>query len=177
VEPQTVALNNGEVLVFGGSAPVDSPLSPEQIDMTADLYDPSTGTWKPTGDMVIRQRGAVAIQLADGGILVAGGHLDEADQTTAVNAVEIYNPVTGIWHAAASMHVARGSIGRVGNDGPTAVRLRDGRVLVAGGTPTLLLRQDADVGLLSSAEIYDPKTDCCWYSPHWSCSCSRFPPG
>ena len=59
-----------------------------------------------------------------------------------VAAAERYSPSTGKWTSARSMVVARREA--------DAVRLQDGRVLVAGGD---------DYGTLSSAELYDPTSN------------------
>jgi hypothetical protein len=59
-------LSDGRVLVAGGgdgSAPVAS----------AELYDPKTGTFSPTGSMTISRTDYTATLLSDGRILIAGG--------------------------------------------------------------------------------------------------------
>jgi N-acetylneuraminic acid mutarotase len=70
---------------------------------------------------------------------VTGG--DAGPTATANAAVEIYDPVTGLWSLGTSMSAARTY--------HTATLLPDGNVLVAGGR---------DNGGLQSAEVYDPGT-------------------
>jgi hypothetical protein len=56
-------LLDGRVLVAGGGSNGTS----------AELYDPATGTWSPTGSMSVGRAGFTATRLADGRVLVAGG--------------------------------------------------------------------------------------------------------
>src|SRR4029453_18431312 len=82
-------LGNGRSLVVGG---VD--------ELTAELYDPPTGTWLPAGSLTESHWAHVAVRLADGRVLVAGGGRDSAD-------AELYNPATNSWRATGSMNVGR----------------------------------------------------------------------
>ena len=59
-------LLDGKVLVTRG-APEDSP------PFLAEVYDPSTGTFSRTGNMVIAHTGPTATLLANGKVLIAGG--------------------------------------------------------------------------------------------------------
>ena len=43
---------------------------------TAELYEPGTGRWTPTGRMNAPRSNQTAIALADGQVLVAGGYVD-----------------------------------------------------------------------------------------------------
>jgi hypothetical protein len=88
-------------------------------------------TWTPNGSLTTARYGHMIARLADGRVLVAGGH-DTAD----LKSVEIYNPLSGAWSGAADM----GSVRLYG----AAVTLASGKVLVAGGN-----EQD-------TAEVYDP---------------------
>ena len=75
--------------------------------------------------------------LPDGRILAAGGGKDEGPY---IETVEIWDPATGEWSAAAPMTEPRAS--------HSATLLGDGTVLVVGGR-----------GRLLTAEIYDPETN------------------
>jgi hypothetical protein len=132
-------LADGRVLVAGGS------LSgfPEAAVASAEIYDPATGTFTPTGSMATPRQDHTATLLVDGRVLIAAGYtgLDRIGERSA----EIYDPTTGIFTEAPT----RLTTGR-GNH--TATPLRDGRVLIAGGF-TVFFGPGVD-----SAEVYDPTT-------------------
>lgn len=110
------------MLLAGGSR--EGPVS-------AELYDPSTGTFTPTGDTMTRGRN-VAILLNNGKVLIAAAR------------AELYDPATGTFTVTGAY--ARDSTLYPGSGGPvspTATLLPDGRVLIAGD---------------NRAELYDPGT-------------------
>ncbi len=137
-------LANGKVLVVGGGL---ASCFPECVaTSSAELYDPATGQWSDTGSMATPRFGHIAVRLANGRVLVAGGYMHSS--ATSVNSAEIsaeiYDPDSGIWNAAGSLRVPR--------LGHAATLLTDGRVLVTGGTST---RSE----FLDTAELYDPATN------------------
>ena len=95
-------------------------------------------TWASTGNLNQGRHNHVAIRLADGRVLVAGGVSDTATLASA----ELFDPVSGNWTTTGQMSTGR--------DSAAAVLLQDGRVLVTGG----LLIPNA----LKSCEIYHPST-------------------
>lgn len=129
-------LPNGKVLVAGGDA--DSAFVDEDDEplASAELYDPTTEAWMPTGSMTSPHSLHTATLLPDGDVLVAGGYCD-CDGPTA----ELYNPTTGQWAATGPMASERFE--------HTATLLPDSRVLVAGGQGP---------SAEGTAEIYDPAT-------------------
>ena len=134
-------LRDGRVLVTGGNDPgaADHALS------SAELYDPKTGRFTPTGSMTVPRLGHTATLLGDGRALIAGGGAgDNADFLTSA---EVYDPTTGRFSPTGWM--------TTGREDHTATLLRDGRVLVVGGDQGSA--QDW-VGAIASAEIYDPRT-------------------
>jgi hypothetical protein len=60
-------LENGKVLMAGGAADSGSAAF-------AELYDPETETFAPTGSMVTARNTHTATLLLDGKVLMAGGH-------------------------------------------------------------------------------------------------------
>jgi uncharacterized repeat protein (TIGR01451 family) len=109
---------------------------------TAELYDPATGTWSPTGSMPTGHAFHTATLLKNGKVLVVGGMLKAAHPNLWSDSAELYDPVAGTWSSTGSLLTAR--------FWHAATPLPDGRVLVCGGhTP---------VGIALSAEIYDPAT-------------------
>ena len=131
-----IQLLNGKVLVEGGGIlegdrGIDTP--------TAELYDPSTGTWTPTGSLNNKRFLHTATLLPDGKVLVAAGADISGGFYFAIASAELYDPATGTWTVTDSLNTARFSL--------TATLLPNGKVLAVGGAN--------DVGL-NSAELYDP---------------------
>jgi hypothetical protein len=93
-------LPGGKVLVAGGSVFINGDAL-----TSAELYDPSAGTWTLTGSMNVRRSQHTATLLAaNGQVLVAGGGDGYQFYT---NTAELYNPSTGMWSLTGSMSVAR----------------------------------------------------------------------
>jgi hypothetical protein len=130
-------LPNGKVLVAGGGLGT----TPSSVTPTADLYDPATGRFSPTGSMAAKRIGHTATLLASGEVLVTGGF-----DGTAISSAERYSPATGLWSAAGNLPAAVGV--------QTATLLASGKVLVAGGCFDYAHRGNAanDRG----AFLYDP---------------------
>jgi hypothetical protein len=105
-------LANGKVLVTGGFS---SGFSENSL-ASAELHDPSTGVFTPTGDMITGHRLHRATLLADGRVLISGGIV-----------AELYDPVTGIFTAGGAMTRAQ--------NWHTATLLGNGKVLIAGIGP------------------------------------------
>jgi len=125
-------LPNGKVLVAGGA----SCATPCAALASAELYDPATNKFSPTGPMLRARSFHAAVTLRDGRVLIVGGFDPASDARIA--SAELYDPVTNRFSAAASMNTARIQ--------PSAVMLRDGRVLVS------------DISTIGTLDIYDPAT-------------------
>jgi N-acetylneuraminic acid mutarotase len=107
------ALADGRVLVFGGQ----SGPNPDSREVSAEIYDPTTQVWTPTGSLGHVRYHASATLLSDGRVLVVAGGGALA---------ELFDPATGRWH------FTEGPL--FGRDGATTL-LQDGTVLMTGGTP------------------------------------------
>jgi N-acetylneuraminic acid mutarotase len=139
-------LPDGTVLVAGGF--VGDALDPDSTS-TAELYDPSTGTWSSTGSMADPRATHIAILLpTNGNVLVVGGF----SANRPVLSVELYDPTTRIWSSTGSMAGPRNNF--------TATLLADGKVLAAGGAYFLAVGPAGTFEPieLTSAELYDPAT-------------------
>jgi hypothetical protein len=79
-------LANGKVLMTGGRAGQYDSYAPHA---TAELYDPATGSFSPTGLMASARDGHTATLLANGKVLITGGY--HAGNETYASA-ELYNP-------------------------------------------------------------------------------------
>src|SRR5689334_5918789 len=119
-------LFNGKVLITGGNQH-NQHAFPDVVLASAELYDPATGTFAPTGDMTMPRAGHSATLLADGRVLITGGR-------PGVASAELYDPSTGTFTATGDMINPSRS--------QTSTLLGNGKVLIAGGD--------------FSAELYDP---------------------
>jgi hypothetical protein len=81
-------LNTGKVLITGGA----STNHPGAEGSTAELYDPVTGTFSATGSMAAARTDHVAVLLANGKVLIAGGNAWNCDPQSSP---EIYDPASG----------------------------------------------------------------------------------
>ncbi len=75
-------LGDGRILVAGGARPFTSALS------TAEIYDPTSGSWSEAGSMKTRRWNHRAVLLPNGDVLVVGG----CDLLGELTSVELYSP-------------------------------------------------------------------------------------
>ena len=113
-------LPDGQVLAAGGCATAGCT----SIIGSAEVYNPQTGTWTVTGALHHARALHTATSLPDGRVLVAGG-CGVKHCSPVLASAEIYDPATGTWTAAASLHGPRAR--------HRATLLPSGQVLVAGG--------------------------------------------
>jgi hypothetical protein len=124
-------LADGTVLVSGGNA------NSRDVLASAEIYNSRTGIFFPTGNMsTVRYKHASTL-LSDGKVLITGGS-DQRDGQGRKASAEIYDPARGAFIPTGSMIAPRYK------HTPGALRLQDGRILVAGGS--------------NKVEIYDPRT-------------------
>ncbi len=157
-------LENGKVLVAGGSS---SPVAGNAID-TAEIYDPVTGTWTPTGSLKVgglpnktgpqgaREVPAAALLSGSpaqcgnncGKVLVVGG-TGGFGSGPSFSSAELYDPATGTFRRTADLAESRQPY-------ENATRLLNGSVLVGGGFHSPFTDFPPH---LDNAEVYDPVTE------------------
>jgi hypothetical protein len=125
-------LADGRVLITGGRGPIVAGRGAQDL-ASAEIYDPNTGAFTPTGNMVTLRGLHAATLLADGRVLVVGCAIP---CNSAI--AEVYDPATGTFAGA----------GIPGAGGDTTTLLADGNVLITGGCP-------ADFHG-TEAQLYDP---------------------
>ncbi|MFK0236635.1 Kelch repeat-containing protein [Streptomyces vinaceus] len=140
-------LADGRVLVAGGLSGPYSGVSQSGVT-SAEIYDPATGGWTPTGALHEGRFAHSATLLPDGKVLVAGGVAPRsALSQKSLASAEVFDPVSGEWAVTGPMNDAR--------CGHPAVLLRAGTVLVVGGMSPI--GQGLFAGL-SFCEVYNPAT-------------------
>jgi Galactose oxidase, central domain len=143
-------LLNGKILVAGGFGWVvdcEDLLTP--VLSSAELYDPSSGTFTGTGSMVVARQGHTATLLQDGRVLVTGGKTQEGGSFSeaTLKRAELYDPSIGRFTATGDMAIPRFA--------HTATLLANGIVLIAGG----LDATDPNSPIATTtAELYNPAT-------------------
>lgn len=133
-------LPDGRVLVAGGMQ------KNGVFEASAELYDPASGRFETLPTLASRRVGHSATLLSNGKVLIAGGSAGRRFEGgrwigEVVASAELYDPVARSFRSAGSMTMPRAH--------QAAVRLADGRVLLAGG-------YNGGSDALGSAEIYDP---------------------
>ena len=129
---RATVLRDGRVLVTGGER---VPMSQWTALASAEIYDPSTATWRLTAPMKRSRLNHAQVLLADGRVLVAGGTrgADRFPVDEYLAAVEVFDPATETWTSWAPLSQVEPRA--------DALLLGDGRVLITG---------------LFHAELYDP---------------------
>jgi len=142
----TTLLVNGKVLRAGGAA----DFYDSHFYQKNEQYDPATGMFTATGDLITPRSDHVAVLLPDGTVLVTGGvGLFDMVPFFYRASAELYNSSTGTFTATGNMTARRVN--------HTATVLNDGRVLITGGISPVGTSPDFSVDWIqSSAEIYTP---------------------
>jgi hypothetical protein len=132
-EATAVRLLDGRVLAVGG-------WTGSGVTASAEIWDPITDVWTPTGAMSNARAGHAAELLADGSVLVAGGGTPAGGFPTQT---ELYDPAAGVWSPTGPLGVGRKQL--------SLTRLPDQTALAAGGDG------EGDIGV-TICERYDPDT-------------------
>ncbi len=157
-------LADGRILLIGGyvsgeSTPCHAMACVIPPTATAEIYDPRTRSFKPTGTMNHPRLRPQSVLLHDGRVFVMDGEQDP------VRTAEVYDPATGRFRDLGAMHqdtsgdavfslpIEPASAWRTQVlDRQTIAVLVDGRVLIAGGMD--------DLGDSSNAvTVFDPTTN------------------
>ena len=125
-------LPDDRVLISGG-------WSAGTVVASAEIFDPSSGQFSPTGDMTEARADFSATVMSDSQVLVIGG-LGSGGKALA--SAELFDLHTSQFTRAAAPGGARTN--------HTATVLADGKVLIVGGSD--------GVSDLATAELYDPST-------------------
>ncbi len=129
-------LRDGRVLIVGGDTALNAHTA------TAEIFDPVTNTFSPTGSLNAPRTGHSATLLPDGRVLVIAGY----NNTGLLGDAEIYDPATGQW-TVTQPNFAHGVV-------HIATLLKDGRVFVMAGS-----QPSGSSGLDDRVEIFDPQTN------------------
>lgn len=131
---ESVLLADGRVLIVGGAGGRSGEIEPLA---SAEIFDPATSSFTPTGSMAEARYKHAALRLPDGRVLVIAGS-DARDREGKKQTVEIYDPAQGRFVPGGTLLDARYKLA------DAVVLLPDGRVLIAGGA--------------RHPEMYDPTT-------------------
>ncbi|WP_143101433.1 kelch repeat-containing protein [Stigmatella aurantiaca] len=155
-EHTATLLPSGEVLVTGGSAGrAEDGFSKIGLS-SAEVYTPSTGTWRATGSMSSAHSGHEATLLPNGQVLVVGPVVYYEGQPYEV--AEMYDPASSTWRPAGGAMEAPGR-------NATATLLPSGQVLIAGAGTFSTYETTV------SAEVYRPAMG--FWSPTGSMKTAR----
>ena len=127
-----IELDNGKVVYAGG---IDNCGT---YSRAAELFDPTSGTADPTGQMSIGRSSFPMVKLPSGDVIAFGGEsLNGISEAT--DRIERYSVQTGQWTVETHLKHGKGRI--------ATCSLKDGSILLVGG---------GDASTTRSAEIYDP---------------------
>jgi TATA-box binding protein (TBP) (component of TFIID and TFIIIB) len=137
-EHTATILPDGTVLLVGGVGTGWAFLS------EAEIFDPKTGKFTATGSMAVPRESHTATLLQNGKVLITGGHKDRRAAITIYSSTELYDPARRAFESGPEMTIRRHK--------HDAVLLKDGRVMVTGGSDERDSR-----GAYTSIELFDPK--------------------
>jgi len=146
LDPIVTVFNDGKSVLISGGKSNGQPVP------FAEVLDLTTGVFTRAPAMSVPRYQATATDIGNGLVMVAGGWIKIAGAKTATDTAEVFDLNANRWRPVARMSVPRALA--------TAIRLSDGRVLVAGGDRSwkgTFAPNTQDV--LSSTEIYNPQAD------------------
>jgi hypothetical protein len=145
-----VIVGKGKVLVVGSDYETSwlsaCGASTDGSD-SVEVGDPKTGKWEKTTKVPSLRDEPTVVALPDGRALLTGGAAGENIGWSAYSSTYIFDPTTRRWARSGLLNTARTAT--------AAAVLRDGKVLVAGGTFLDRASQDA-TRTLDTSELWDP---------------------
>jgi hypothetical protein len=143
-------LTNGMVLIVGGVS-CGAPGTTGCVYLnTAELFDPGSGDFTPTGTLATARAFHSATRLADGTVLIVGG---QDSQGSTLASAELYNPASGTFATTAGAMNSPRQFG-------TATLLGSSEVLLTGGESCIVPSSGGSCTpqILASSELYEPST-------------------
>jgi len=136
---------SGLILIVGGQDNAGNYLA------TAEIYDPRTGTFTATGNLITARAGHTATMLLNGQVLITGG----TNSGGLLSSAEIFNPTTGTFGApngsSSTLTTGASPPANSPRTGHAAALMADGRILICGGA-------DAGDAAIALAELYSQTT-------------------
>ncbi len=126
-------LNDGTVLIVGGDTSGDSSTAVAD----AEIYNPATQTFTPTGSLQAARSNHTATLLANGKVLISTGRNNQG----YLSAAELYDPIAKAFTVTGPLTYPRAYA--------TATLLNSGQTLIVGGV-------GSTGSSLGPAELYDP---------------------
>ncbi|MCA8957626.1 MAG: hypothetical protein KDC87_16240 [Planctomycetes bacterium] len=126
-------LSDGRVLVAGGASNLSDILSAINSFLnTAEIYNPTTGTWSAANSIADKLLAPALTTLPNGRVLLSGGAkvnfiFGIPTSVTTVSNCQLFDPTNGNWSSTGAMRQHRGV------HSLNTILLTDGRVLVTGG--------------------------------------------
>ena len=157
------AIDTGFVLAVahpgGASDPTPGPddVAPSDVGRaiaTAELFDPSTGTWSSTGSMRYARYGAATVRLADGRVLIVGSSpgpdsIGVDIDWRAFRTAELFDPATGRFSLTGSLPaIDVKALARQGAPGWVLDQVRGDSWPMPQGVGTLVALPDGDAILI-----------------------------
>jgi hypothetical protein len=144
-EPAMATLADGRVLITGGLPNQEAP----DALATAEIYDPTTNAFSPTGRMGQARIEHALTLLDDGTVLVSGGAGVKAGIGVQIASLERYDPISGTFSPSGP------GPNRIRPPRVAPVRLPDGRILLVGGPEQRCGRHGIDA---IPTYLFDPTT-------------------
>lgn len=150
----SVLLPNGKVLIAGNG-------------QSCQLFNPATGSWSSTGDMVFSHPGRCRLVLMPNGKALLVGGYNSSLPTYYMATCEVYDPATGTWALTGSLNIPRGEF--------SLTLLPNGKVMIAGGMLDGRVSIWDPSNYTASCELYDPATGAWTATGSMSTACRMRP--